>query len=248
MRIGGLLKALTVIAKLIANFCSEIEFYSDSFFNFKCQLEDRKDLNSNLFSKIKNNEKVSNIINDSKVSRFNNNIHSSQIQDSSPDKDIFANNKKFSQQTLNNNLLLNNSYTAIKGKERLEIVSKSVVISKLDRNSKEKYDKRLLTNTLAYYPNCSAFKNFLGQIFGFFYCKFNFNKEIMYFKLNYRVKINKLLSVNYIFKKFFEVEFISMQVLNNFNKEDLNLHSLYLNQLTSDSSYLKYDDSEIFVF
>jgi hypothetical protein len=48
-RIGGLLKALSIVASLIANVTSEIEFYADSLFNFKFQLANTKNVELNKF-------------------------------------------------------------------------------------------------------------------------------------------------------------------------------------------------------
>lgn len=48
-RIGGLLQALLVIASLIANVTSEIEFYADSLFNIKFQLANTKNVELNKF-------------------------------------------------------------------------------------------------------------------------------------------------------------------------------------------------------
>lgn len=48
-RIGGLLNALLVIATLIANTASEIEFYADSLFNMKYQLANHKNIELNTF-------------------------------------------------------------------------------------------------------------------------------------------------------------------------------------------------------
>lgn len=340
MRIGGLLKAFTVMATIVANLSSEFDFFSDSSFNFRYQLgktisnsnskevdDNQSDiysvdynlglnkslntkseikmsqLNYNNFVKTSKTDEVQQSTNTVDASNNHNLNHNNLIQNQSNNlKNAY--NKSPSNLKVNidnhyNKNKNNRNITKEKDKEKdsesfdrsmklfniknetnlikeidfnkeiiddklnndnnlkLKDKNKNNTLNKFDNNKKlsslsrtadfiKKHNNRLLKTTLPYYSKSSNIKDFIGQLFGYLLCTCNFNKRLMNDKKSYQMRIDKMLSINYIFKKFFLLEILAKR---NFSNEELeHLHEPYLNQMLflSNKQDIVYDDSNVF--
>lgn len=327
MRIGGLLKAFTIMATIIANISSEFEFFSDSSFNFRYQLgktfsdhnsknvdDNQSDINNvdynlaiskslNTKNEIKmsqinynnfvktsktdevqqstntvdvnnnlnhNNNKLKYAYNKGasniKSNNINNNINQyrSSTKEKEKDSESFDRSMKLFNIKNENNFikvadfnkeiiddkLSNDNNLKFKDKNKNNILNKfnnnkSSVLSKTADFIK-KHNNRLLKTTLPYYSKSSNIKDFIGQLFGYLLCTCKFNKRLMNDKQIYQMRIDKMLSINYIFKKFFLLEILAKR---NFSNEELeHLHEPYLNQMlfNSNKQEIVYDDSDVF--
>lgn len=241
-RIGGLLKAFSIVATFIAYCSSEFEFFGDSLHNFKYQVDhDYKTKVS------KNNFEY--MIKDNKIT--NNNFF---IDEKNPRlKSYSKNNAEMSSKgNLSSEINLQTKFPIINSFINKMDISKSK-ISSLNLNDIEeenKNDIKIINNyntlqtTLKYYSNWQAFTDFIAQLFGIFYCKCQFNKSLLQSKENYTRKINKLLSINYLFKKLFLLEKVINSTYNNSQLKTL--HAEYIDSLMKDSKNVCYDDSDVF--
>lgn len=79
------------------------------------------------------------------------------------------------------------------------------------------------------YSFYSKTRDFSLQMIGLIFCNSTLNKEILIKKQAYTNKINKLLSINYIFKKFYLLEIIVKKVFNQ--DEICNFQNNYVSKL-----------------
>lgn len=300
MRIGGLLNAFIVISKIIANLCSEFEFFSDSTFNFRYQLgftdsknnlnlkEKDSELDNSLRTNVlknkfnyKNQMKTShNNYLDNKISSkgdvkndFNNNFQSINentkqqliynLQNTDNTSNINDLNNIFQDKSLpksgekNSTIIKSNNNYKVKlksnnnEKDTIELTNEIKVTKQIKILNYNKFkiktnsESKLIDTTLTYLSVCNGLKDFFGQLFGMLLCVCKGNKRILFDKEAYLKKINKLLSINYIFKKFFILEILAKR---SFTEEELSLlHEDYLKQLLSEDNKITiYDDSNVF--
>lgn len=106
---------------------------------------------------------------------------------------------------------------------------------------------RVINNSFNSYSKTDAIKDFFRQLFGYLYCKCNFNRRFLAEKEHYSNLISKLLSINYIFKKFFNVEMLTKKA---FMQNEMDIYNdLYVFQLlnnTNSNQKLVCDDSDAF--
>ena len=116
-----------------------------------------------------------------------------------------------------------------------------------DRNTFEQENYNLLESTLKYYSTSRAAKDFFLHLLAICYCRCKLNRRVVREKANYSRKINKLLSINYLFKKLHLLEIL---VAKNFNVHQLsNFHCKYLVNMIGNCNDNKevYDDSNAFI-
>lgn len=322
-RIGGLIKAFTIIASIIAQLSSEFEYFSDTMFNLKYQLHNN--INDSFNNKL--SKKYSELTNSqNKIEINNNNVHcnrdinnnenyinkalkeTQEYRDKSDklsqrkskinlanDNPINCNTEKSHLDSRSNielvkrNNFMNQSQAIIsptKNKTTNKKIEVNTNITKKNISNIERSDNddvrrnnlipevkqnnlntnyvqnlfnfkknilfinncndRLVDTTIPYYSFGSGCKDFFSQLFGFLRCRCGFNKRILTEKDNFLSKANKMLSINYLFKKLFLLEILTKR---NFSESELDaLHYPYINQLINRSngeSYV-YDDSDAF--
>lgn len=105
---------------------------------------------------------------------------------------------------------------------------------------------RLLESTLDTYSNIQACSDYFTQLLNYFKCKGKKNSVLLQQKEIYDNKIKKLLSINYIFKKFFYLELLENMFIDYEQKQLYN--EAYLSQLYISDNPITFDDSSAFEF
>lgn len=113
--------------------------------------------------------------------------------------------------------------------------------------SKDNANLGLLESAKKYYGSWRAFKDFFLHLLTISHCNCKMNRRVYLEKEHYESRINKLLSINYIFKKFFMLEIL---VAKNFTSDQLSMYNAkYLFNLLNcknDVGKMCYDDSNAF--
>lgn len=311
-RIGGLLKALSIIASFLSKIYSEFQFYSDSIFNFNYQLSnyqicdhsksmfhrenspnknivennsnfiDESKKNNQSFEKhnliktqnnLKSENQISNNFNNFKLIQNNNfekkedyvkinklcnnnsgndDINSSNFKNNNYIK-ILPNNFKeekinSSKADVNNNSEINDikRKNVSDNKESVNDNNNNFLNNNILSNSLNEIENpRLLSSTNKLYMlldfTMDGISQFLHQ-----FCCCKFKKNLITQRKNYKKKINALLSINYIFKKFYMLELLSNKILKS--EDIINLDNNYISQLArSEESNENYDDNNKFI-
>jgi len=344
-RLGGLLKALSIIGSLLTQVVSELEFFADSLFNFKYRLnkhlrgtkefedlinnesavsniqqtKQKPYLTSNIEDKdkwngLKKNNFILNTINKNINPVPSNMEEEAKKQEDGPSEENQGNipaNSSAQPNSMNSGLILaqvNNKLVNINNedsnknnkepsefnhnKEKADLAKKdnrSIVDKDFNTSKKSKVKKMtalesslakkltdnksaavklqnespvrknivnidvkgndnlsLISSTTAYYSSSKAFSDFAKQLLGLCRCKSEYNRRFLIQKHNYQSKISKVLSLNYLMKRCFMVEYLSKSLIPKESQEEL--EDVYLNQLYRESPDQKvlYDDSEAF--
>lgn len=297
-RIGGLLKAITLVASFIANTSSHIKFYSDSLHNFNMQIskieknnkstkaikleilnndnkcfDNAEKINSNNLSKPNlNNKQASNkkslnkqtedevSINNKQVGSLSNFIKTStqvemneqEIRLSRPGLNNFINNIEDKKVSLKKNDLnvSNSSKLMLNFKSNLNVAklsstknNNSLKFEQKNTDESETSNKKLLASTLSLRDNINSLKDFMSLMFDYLYCPFKFNKKLIDAKRSYDSKLSKILSINYIIKKFY---FLEKLINSQISDEQQNIyHKKFVEGIMLNMKIVQ-DDTDVF--
>lgn len=150
---------------------------------------------------------------------------------------------KHKNESNNSSNLINNSFNH----NKIKVNKLNSLNIKKDGDIIEEENLNAVNSNLKYYNTSEAAKDFFLHLFAILYCRCKYNKQIVQEKNIFSNKINKLLSINYLFKK---LHLLELLVSKNFSASELNVfHKKYLlNMVNNTSSNLKEncDDSKAF--
>lgn len=148
---------------------------------------------------------------------------------------------------INNNKNINDlnicNYSSCSLNQSIERIKNS---NKFKKNNQKIENYGLIEVSNVYYSIVDSLKDFFNQLLDKIYCRCN--KKAILEKIQYENKINKLLSINYIFKKFYMLEIL---LSKSYTSEQLTLyHKKYLVSMLNSKHQTDnfcYDDSCVFV-
>ncbi len=110
--------------------------------------------------------------------------------------------------------------------------------------NKKKVSEKLIASSLNERGITTAVRDFVCVMLDYFYFPCKINKEIIKAKQGYKSKLSKVLSINYLLKKFYLLERL---INNQFDNSQQNIiHRNFIESILSHDSLIQ-DDSDAFI-